>query len=311
MDRIDKKITGKLTIVSGRCSYDVAEKIARSCEIMLGRVSVCQFSDGEIQPRYDDDIKDSDIYIIQSTHSPAENFMELLMLIDAAQRASAKSVTAVIPYFGYSRQNHFDKPGVSFTAQLHARLLAAAGVNRIITFDLDSSQLAGFSDVQIVQLHPTELFCSYIKSLKLDNLTFCAKEIGDKDRVSMYAKKFDTDYAMVHKEKPKFMENQSPIVGYVSGRNVILLDDIVNTAHSICHAAEIIMNHGAASVRAIAAHPVLSGNAYEYIENSGLMEFVVTDTIPLTKTCPKIKVLSTAAIFVEAIKQQERSSNSQ
>jgi ribose-phosphate pyrophosphokinase len=302
---------GKLTIVSGRISYGIAEKIARSFGTKLGNVSVCQFNDGEIQPRYEDDIKESDVYIIQSTQAPAENFQELLMLIDAAQRASANSVTAVIPYFGYSRQNHLDRPGVPITAQLHARLLAAAGVNRIITFDLHSDQLAGFFDVPVFQLHSTELFCSYIKSLKLDNLTFCAKETGDKDRVSQYAKMFDTDYAMVHKEKSKYMENQSPIVGYVSGRNVILLDSIVNTSHSICQAAGIIMNQGAVSVRAIATHPVLSGNAFEYIENSDLMEFVVTDTIPLTKTCPKIKVLSAADIFAEAIKQQEWSSNNQ
>jgi ribose-phosphate pyrophosphokinase len=305
MDQFDKKIPEEITIVSGRCSYDLAERIALSCNIKLGRVSVCQFTDGEIQPGYEDDIRSTNVFIIQSTNAPAENFHELLMLIDAARGASAKSVVAVIPYFGYGRRNHPDWPGVPNTSKLHARLLVAAGVNRIITIDLHSDEMEGFFDVPVVHLHSTELFCTYIKSLKLDDLIFCAKETEGEDRAAKYAKQFNTDYVIVHKGKPKFITEQIPVSGCVSGRNVILPDDIVDTAHSICHAARIIMDQGAASVRAIATHPLLSGNAYEYIENSVLKELVVTDTIPLIKTCPKIKVISTADIFAEAIKNQE------
>ena len=294
----------KVSIVSGRNTYHLAEKIATKCGVKLANVSVTQFSDGEIQPVIEDDMRSSYVYIIQSTNYPAENFHELLMLIDAAKRASAKSIVAIIPYFGYSRQNHLDRPGIPITAKLHARLLSAAGVNQIITLDLHSIQVERFFDVPIVHLQPTELFCSYIKSLGLDSLTFGAKDFRSSARATQYASFFNTDFAIVDKNKPRDFVEQKSIIGDVNGRNVILVDDIIDTAHSICIAARIIMDHGAVSVKAVVTHPLLSGEAYEYIERSDLEEVVVTDSIPIKKYCPKIKVLSTAEIFAKVINSQ-------
>jgi ribose-phosphate pyrophosphokinase len=290
-----------LKIVSGRCSYDLARKIARRCGTELGRVSFNQFLDGEIQPVYEENIGSSDVYIIQSTPPPSENFQELLMMIDAARSASARSIVAIIPYFGYSRQDRQDRPGVSITASLHARLLSAAGVSRIITLDLHSDQMEGFFDAPFVHLRPTKLFCSYIQSLKLDPLTFGAKEISGAVRAEHYASLFEADFIIFHKSKPRFNRLQKLIVGDVKGRNVILVDDIVDTAHSICQAAQYMMYDGAASVRAIVTHPLLSGDAYKIIEDSVLEELVVTDSVQLRRDCPKIKVLSIAEMIAEVI----------
>jgi ribose-phosphate pyrophosphokinase len=291
----------KLKIVSGRCSYDLAQRIAFHCGTSLGRVSVYQFNDGEIQPMFEDDISGSKLFIVQSTNPPAENFQELLMLIDAARRASAKSIVAIIPYFGYSRQYKMDRPGIPVTAELHARLLSAAGVNQIITLDLHSDKIESFFEVPIVHLHSIQLFSSYIKTLNLENLTFAANKASGVSLIEKHARLFDTNFVILNKTKPQLNIEQDSITGEVEGWNVILIDDIIDTAHSICQAARIIMDHGAASVRAMVTHPILSGDAYEYIERSDLMEIVVTDSIPLKKCHPKIKVISTAEIFAEVI----------
>lgn len=291
----------KLKIVSGRCSYDLAQRIASRFGTGLGRVSVCQFNDGEFQPMYEDDISDSRLFILQSTSAPAENFHELLMLIDGAKRASAKSIVAVIPYFGYSRRYQIDQPGIPVTAELHSRLLYTAGVSQIITLDLHSDRIQAFFEVPFVHLHSIGLFSSYLKTLKLDRLTFAAKELSAASLAKQYAVLFETNFVVVYKVKPQLNIEQKAITGEVEGRNVILVDDIINTAHSICQASRIIMDHGAASVRAIVTHPLLSGDAYEYIERSDLEEVVVTDSIPLKKYHPKIRVISTAEIFAEAI----------
>jgi ribose-phosphate pyrophosphokinase len=297
----------KLKIVSGRYSSDLARRIAIGCHTELSGISVAQFTDGEIQPVYEDDISFSDICIVQSTPAPIENFHELLMLIDAARRASAKSITAIIPYFGYCRLDHPDRPGASITAQLHARLLSAAGVHRIVTLDLQSDLFEGFFDVPLVHLHAENLFANYIKSMETVHLTFCAVEIRGAARVRQLARQFNTGFALIHKDKPRFNTAQKPVSGYVQDRNVILLDDIVDTAHSIIQAARMLMEQGAASVRAMVTHPLLKGDACEQIENSDLQELVVTDSIPLSIGCSKIKVLSTAGLFSEVIKNQHKS----
>jgi ribose-phosphate pyrophosphokinase len=294
-------MTAKLKIVSGRYSSDLAQRIACCCGIELTRVSVVQFTDGEIQPGYDDDISFSNINIIQSTSAPIENFHELLMLIDAARRASADSITAIIPYFGYCRNDHPNRQGASITGRLHARLLSAAGVNRIITLGLQSDLIEGFFDVPVIHLHSTDLFTAYIKSLNAGQLTFCATEVQGVQTVKEFARIFSADYAIIHKDKPRFNAERHPVLGDVKGRNVILLDNIVDTAHSIIRAADTLMEQGAETVRAIVTHQLLSGDAIDHIENSVLSELVVTDTIPLPADCSKIKVLSTANIFSETI----------
>jgi len=294
-------MTGKLKIVSGRCSYDLAQKVAYSYGTELSKVSVHQFPDGEFQPMYEEDIRSTNVYIIQSTFSPSENFLELLMLIDAARRASARSIVAIISYFGYGRQDRIDRPRVSITARLNARLLSASGVNRVITFDLHSGQIEEFFDVPIDHLNSIELFCSYIKSLHLDHLTFGAKDINGVGRAEQYATLFDTNIVIFHGVKPRFNSNQKAIYGEIEGRNVIIPDDIVDTGRSICSAARCMLNYGAASVRAIVTHPLFSRDAYEYIERSDLTELVVTDSIPLRRDCSKIKILSTAKMLAEVI----------
>jgi len=291
----------KLKIVSGRCSNDLAQRIAFHCGTEVGRVSVCQFNDGEIQPIYEDDITDSHLFIIQSTFAPAENFQELLMLIDAARKASAKSIIAIIPYFGYGRQYQQDRPGFPVTAELHARLLSAAGVNQIITLDLHSDMIEVFFEVPFVHLHSIGLFSSYIKNMKLEHLTFAAKRRGAAALAEKYARLFDTNFVILNRTRPHLNKEHKDITGNVESRNVILVDDIIDTARSICTASRIIMDHGAASVRAMVTHPILSGDAYEYIERSDLKEVVVTDSTPLKKYCLKIRVISTAEIFAKAI----------
>jgi len=286
---------GKLKIVSGRFSYDLAQKVAHSCGIKLTKVSVHQFMDGEFQPMCDEDIRSADVYIIQSTFSPSENFLELLMLIDAARRASARSIVAIIPYFGYGRQDRMDRPRVSIAARLHARLLSAAGANRVVTLDLHFEQIEGFFDVPIDHLHSTELFCAYIKSLHLDHLTFGAKEISGIVRAEQYAALFDTNIVIFHGVKPRYYSNPKAFYEDVEGRDVIIPDDIVDTGRSIYRATQWMMNYGAASVRAIFTHPVFSRDAYD------LTELVVKDSIPHKRYCSKIKVLSMAEMFAEVI----------
>jgi len=231
----------------------------------------------------------------------SENILELLLLIDAVRRASARSIVAIIPYFGYGRQDRMVRPRISITAKLHVRLLSAAGVDRVVTLDLHSGQMEGFFDVPIDHLHSTELFCSYIKSLHPDHLTFGAKDINGIVRAEQYATLFDTNIVIFHAVKPRYNSNPKAIYGDVEGRDVIIPDDIVDTGRSIYRAARWIMKYGAASVRAIITHPLVSGNAYEYIEDSDLIEFVVTDSITLKRDCSKINVLSTAEMFAEVI----------
>jgi ribose-phosphate pyrophosphokinase len=292
----------KALIFSGRATQYLAEKIAEKYGHPLGNVVVTDFSDGEFQPSFEENIRGRDVFIVQSTFPPADNLLELLMLIDAARRASAKRIVAVIPYFGLARQDRKDKPRVSVASKLVANLLTAAGVQRIVTIDLHADQIQGFFDVPVDHIYASSIFTSYIKELNLPELIMASPDTGGTRRAAAYAKHLNTGFVICYKQRSKPNEiGRMELVGDVKGKNVIIIDDIIDTAGSITKAGNLIMERGAASVRAFCTHPVFSGEAYERIENSQFSEVVVTDTIPLKKESNKIKVLSTASLFAEVI----------
>ncbi|MCX6245957.1 MAG: ribose-phosphate pyrophosphokinase [Bacteroidetes bacterium] len=293
-------------IFSGRATQYLAEKIAQSYGTKLGTVDVIDFCDGEFQPSFEENIRGNDIFIVQSTFAPASNLLELLMLIDAARRASARNIIAVIPYFGFARQDRKDKPRVSIAAKLMANLLSTAGVQRIITIDLHADQIQGFFDVPVDHLFASSIFVPYLKKLELPNMTMASPDTGGTRRVATYAKFLGTDFVICYKQRSKPNEiGKMALVGEVKGRDVVLVDDIVDTAGTLSKAAEVIMENGANSVRAMCTHPLFSNNAIERIEKSPLVEMVVADTIPLKKESKKVKVLSTANLFAEVIKRVE------
>jgi ribose-phosphate pyrophosphokinase len=298
-------MSSKKTLVSifaGRESRYLAEKVAESYGIPLGKSIVTQFSDGEIQPSFEENIRGRDVFIVQSTFPPADNFMELLMMIDAAKRASARKIIAVIPYYGYGRQDRKDKPRVSIAAKLSANLLETAGVQRIITIDLHADQIQGFFDVPVDHVYASNIFIPYLRKLSLPNLIMASPDTGGTRRAASYAKSMNTGFVISykHRSKPNVVA-EIRLIGDVEGKDVVLLDDIIDTAGTITQAAEVIMKEGAKSVRAFCTHPILSGEAMERIENSQLAELVVTDTIPLRVKSDKITVLSTAELFAEVI----------
>lgn len=289
-------------LFSGTSSRYLADKIAEAYGQPLGHLAIQKFSDGEMSPSFTDSVRGSDVFIIQSTFSPADNIMELLLIIDAARRASAEHVVVVIPYFGYARQDRKDKPRVAIGAKLNANILMAAGANRIMTCDLHAGQIQGFFDVPVDHLDGSAIFVPYLSSLKLDNLLFAAPDVGGVGRARAYASYFQKELVVCDKQRKRANEVASmQLIGDVEGADVVLIDDLVDTAGTLCRAASIIMDKGAKSVRAICTHPVLSGNAYENIENSVLEELVVTDTIPLRGESSKLKVLTVADLFANAI----------
>lgn len=297
----------KIKVFSGQVSKYLSEKIAQSYGSELGKVSFLKFADGEFQPSFEENIRGTDVFLLQSTQPPSDNLLELLMMIDAARRASARTIVAVIPYFGYARQDRKDKPRVSIASKLVANLLSAAGVNRIITLDLHADQIQGFFDVPVDHLYASSVFIPYLKTLHLNALTFASPDTGGTRRAGSYAKFFHTDFVICYKHRSKPNEvAKMALVGDVKGRNVILLDDIVDTGGTLCKAAQIIMDNGAASVRAMVTHPILSGDACEQIEASAITELIVTDTIPLRKESPKIKVITTADLFAEVIRRLKK-----
>ncbi|MFH1160909.1 MAG: ribose-phosphate pyrophosphokinase [bacterium] len=300
-------MAAKVKIFAGRTSQYLGEKIALAYGIELGKVSVTNFADGEFQPCFDENIRGTDVFIVQSTFTPSDNLMELLMMIDAARRASARTIVAVMPYFGFARQDRKDKPRVSIASKLVANLLMAAGVTRIITLDLHADQIQGFFDVPVDHLYASSVFIPYLKSLHLDELTFASPDIGGTRRAGSYAKFFHASFVICykHRSKPNEIEKMA-LVGDVKGKHVIVLDDIVDTGGTLCKAADVLMRNEAASVRAMVVHPLLSGKAYEHIENSALEELVVTDTIPLRKESPKIKVITTADLIAEVINRLKK-----
>ncbi len=291
-----------IKIFSCRSSRYLAERIVEEMGLSLGNSSLTEFSDGEFQPSFDESVRNCMVFIVQSTTPPSDNIMELLLMIDAAKRASAYKVIAVIPYYGYARQDRKDKPRVSIGAKLTADLLSAAGVDRIITMDLHADQIQGFFNFPVDHLFCSALFTEYIKGLGLSDITIAAPDMGGSKRANAYAGHLETELALCYKirKKPNVIEEMS-VIGEVSGRNVIIIDDMVDTAGTLAYAAKMLKDRGAASVRALATHPVLSGNAIEKIEASPLLELVVSDSIPLKAVSPKIKVLSIAGLFARTI----------
>ena len=296
--------THKLKIFAGSGSHALAEKIAKSFGCELGNLKVSRFSDGEFQPAFEESIRGCTVFIVQSTPPPADNLMELLLMIDAAKRASAYKVIAVMPYFGWARQDRKDRPRVSIGAKLVANLLVSAGVDRVITMDLHAGQIQGSFDVPVDHIHANRVFIPYIESLGLDNLSVATPDIGGAKRAHSYASYLNAPLVVCHKHREKANEVAKMIaIGEVKDRNIILLDDMIDTGGTITKAANMFMEQGARSVRAVATHPVLSGAAYENLNNSMLSEVILTDTIPLRadKDTSKLTVLSTADVFADVI----------
>ncbi|HUV01353.1 MAG TPA: ribose-phosphate pyrophosphokinase [Bacteroidales bacterium] len=291
-----------MKLFSCRASRDLALRIASELGIELGKSSVAEFSDGEFQPAFDESVRGDMVFIVQSTNPPADNLFELLLMIDAAKRASAYKVIAVIPYYGFARQDRKDRPRVSIGAKLSSDLLGTAGVDRIITMDLHADQIQGFFNVPVDHLFGSAIFAPYIENLKLDNLTVSAPDMGGSKRANAYSRHLQSEMMLCYKlrKKPNVVEEMS-IIGEVEGRNVVIIDDMVDTAGTLVLAAQKIMERGATSVRAVATHPILSGNAIERIDESPLTELIVTDSVPFVNKSPKIKILSIAEIFANTV----------
>ena len=292
-----------LKLISGRCTQYLSTKIADSYGQELTPVEVMQFSDGEFEPVIQESIRGSYVFCMQSTFAPADNLLELLLLIDAAKRASAGYIVAVMPYFGLARQDRKDKPRVAIGAKLVADMLTAAGAQRVMTMDLHSPQIQGFFNIPVDHLEADAIFTPYVKELNLDNLVFASPDVGGVKRAIGHARQFNAELVICDKHRVKANEIESMrLIGDVTDKNVILTDDLIDTGGTLCTAANLIMEKGAKSVRALITHPVLSGKAYEKIEASALTELVVCDTIPLRQSSPKIKVLSVAQLFARAIR---------
>jgi ribose-phosphate pyrophosphokinase len=290
-------------LISGRATKYLATKICESYNDELTSVEVLQFSDGEFSPIIQESVRGSFVFCIQSTFAPSDNLMELLMLIDAAKRASAGYIIAVLPYFGLARQDRKDKPRVSIGAKLVANLLVAAGANRIMTMDLHAPQIQGFFDIPVDHLDATAIFAPYVEKLQMEDLVFASPDVGSTKRARQYAMMFNADLVICDKHRKVANEIESMrVIGDVADKNVILVDDLIDTATTLTMAANLIMEKGAKSVRALITHPVLSGKAYEKIENSQLTELVVCDTLPLRQDSSKIKVVSVAPLFAKAIR---------
>ena len=293
-----------LKFFSGRASRYLAEKIAESLGTELGKSSVQLFSDGEFQPSFEESVRGASVFIIQSTFPPAENLMELLLMIDAAKRASAYKVVAVMPYFGLARQDRKDKPRVSIGAKLVADLLSAAGADRIMTMDLHADQIQGFFNVPVDHIFASSLFVPYIKNLNLDNLVVASPDMGGTKRANAYSRFLNAEMVICYKQRKKAnVVGEMTVIGDVKGKNVVILDDMVDTAGTLTKAANMMKEQGAISVRACATHPILSGNSYENIEQSALQELIVTDSIPLKKQSPKIHVISVADLLADIIQK--------
>jgi len=289
-------------IFAGNGSADLGKKIGEFFGQGLGEIKLQKFSDGEMAPYYNESIRGANVFLVQSTMAPSDNLMELCLMIDAAKRASAYKVIAVMPYFGYARQDRKDKPRIAIGAKLVANILTAAGADRIMTCDLHAGQIQGFFDIPVDHLNGSAIFVPYLRSLNLDNLLFASPDVGGVKRTRSFAQHFNSEMVVIdkHRKRPNEVAEMR-IIGNVEGRNVVLVDDLVDTGGTLCKAAQIIMENGAESVRAVCTHPVLSGKAYENIENSVLSELVVTDTIPLSRASDKIRVLTVAELFSKAI----------
>lgn len=293
----------EVKLFSGTTSEYLARNIAEHYGHPLGDIRMNRFSDGEMQPTINESVRGAYVFFIQSTYAPAENLMELLLMIDAAKRASAGYITAVIPYFGYARQDRKDKPRVPISAKLIANLLEAAGADRIMTMDFHADQIQGFFDIPVDHLKSEAIYIPYLQEIDLGNVTFASPDVGGVKRARIYAKHFSRNLVICDKYRKRANEvAEMAVIGDVQDADVILVDDLVDTAGTLCRAAKILIEKGARSVRAMCTHPVLSGDAYKKIEESLLDELLVCDTIPLRERSEKIKVLSTAKLFSRAIR---------
>lgn len=292
----------EVKIFSGTNSRILAEQITKKYGKKLGDLTISKFSDGELSPSFNESVRGCTVFLVQSTNPSADNLMELCLMIDAAKRASAYKVCAVIPYYGYARQDRKDRPRVSIAAKLIANILTSAGADRIMTCDLHAGQIQGFFDIPLDHLNGSAIFVPYLERISTENLIFAAPDVGGVARARAYAKHFEVEMVVCDKHRKRANEVASmQVIGEVEGKDVVLVDDLVDTAGTLCKAAQIIMDKGAISVRAIATHGVLSGNAYSNIENSVLSELVITDTIPLKQMSSKIRVLSVSDLFAKAI----------
>ena len=289
-------------IFACRQSLILAEKIAKEYNTTLGKVKTTYFSDGEFQPAFQESVRGKRVFIIGSTFPNADNLMEMLLMLDAAKRASARHITAVMPYFGWARQDRKDQPRVAIGAKLVANLLQSAGATRIITMDLHADQIQGFFEKPVDHLYASTIFMPYVKSLNLDNLTIASPDMGGSKRAYAYSKHLHCDVVICYKQRKKAnVISHMELIGDVKGKNVILVDDMIDTGGTLAHAANLMMERGAISVRAICTHPILSGDAYNKIQESGLTELIVSDTIPLKKETSKIKVVSCAPLFADVM----------
>ena len=285
-------------------SQVLAENIANSFGIPLGNVITSTYSDGEFQPSFEESVRGARVFIIGSTFPNSDHLMEMLLMLDAAKRASARHITAVLPYFGWARQDRKDKPRVPIAAKLVAKMLETAGATRIITMDLHADQIQGFFEKPVDHLFGSTIFLPYLKALNLDNLTIASPDMGGSKRAYAYSKAMSSDVVICYKQRAKAnVISHMELIGDVSGKNVVLVDDMVDTAGTLTKAADLMMERGALSVRAICTHPILSGNAYEKLENSQLEELIVTDSIPARMDHPKLKVLSCADLFADVMRR--------
>ncbi len=283
-------------------STELAEKIAKEYGLELGKVEMSKFSDGEFQPALKESVRGRRVFIVGSTFPSADHLMELLLILDACKRASARHITAVVPYFGWARQDRKDQPRVAIGAKLVANLIQSAGATRIMTMDLHADQIQGFFEKPVDHLYASTIFLPYINKLKLNNITIASPDMGGSKRAYAYSKFLQSEVVICYKQRLKAnVIDKMELIGDVKGRNVILVDDMIDTGGTLAKAADVMMERGALSVRAICTHPILSGNAYEKIENSQLKELIVSDTIPLKRESSKIKVVSCAALFADVM----------
>ncbi len=291
-------------IFSGTRSHYMAREICDELGVELGKMNILHFADGEFEVSFEESIRGCEVYLVQSTFPNSDNLMELLLMIDAAKRASARSVVAVIPYFGWARQDRKDKPRVSIAAKLVSDLLTTAGVNRVITMDLHADQIQGFFNVPVDHLYASSVFIPYIQSLNLEDLVIATPDVGGAKRANSYAKYLGVPLVLCHKQRAKAnVVAHMTIIGDVKDKDVILVDDMVDTAGTITKAADLMMENGARSVRALASHAIMSDPATERVNNSALNEIIFTNSIPYTKECPKVTTISVARLFADTIRR--------
>jgi ribose-phosphate pyrophosphokinase len=291
-----------LKIFSGRSNHLLGEKIAKAAGIPLGRLDIKNFSDGEIWAKFSDNIRGDDVFIVQSTQPPSDNLLELLILIDAARRASARRITAVIPYFGYARQDRKDQPRVSVTAKLIANLITEAGTDRVITMDLHAPQIQGFFDIPLDHLYASAVFSDYFRLKKIPNLAVVSPDVGGLKIARAYARRLEADLILIDKRRPKpNVAEVVNIIGNANGKNVLIIDDLIDTGGTFVNAVKALRENGAQDIYGACTHPILSGSATERINDSELTSLVVTDSVPLRVPSPKIEIRSVAKIFAEAI----------